>query len=224
MKKRFEKRKRLSWGWTLLAYIIIVLLMAPFILTRFFPGLIEEKLAPHVSPAVLKKITSFLENPVPGSTPSPGGAAGTETAPVGVPAGQKIMQPCELVQVFDGDTIKVKMDGEFTSVRFLYINTPEKKMWGCQEATDTLRELLEGKRIALEYEEPGVPARDAYSRLLAYVYADGVNVNIEMVRSGWTSYWEKFGESKYTGAFSAAQQEAESACRGLWLAFEAPGE
>ena len=225
-KKSRQKKKKRSWVLTLLVYVFIALLFAPFVISRLFPGLIEEKLAPNVSPSVLQSIKTALSKTAPGgdsptASPSGKGKPSTDIAATGiqVTSENKILHPCELIQVVDGDTIKVKLDNKYVFVRFLRINTPEKKMWGCQEATDTLRAFLDGKHISLEFEEPGVPAKDAYYRLLAYVYADNKNINIEMVRSGWTSFWTKFGEGKYAGEFMAAQQEAERAQRGLWGAF-----
>jgi len=38
--------------------------------------------------------------------------------------------PATLVDVVDGDTIKVKWDTQVTSVRMLNINTPERGRWG----------------------------------------------------------------------------------------------
>lgn len=225
-KKSQKKKRKRSWLLTLSAYVFIALLFAPFVVSRLVPlELIEEKLAPYVSPSVLQPVMEALSKTAPGgdSPPAPTAAKtnpASSTGPTGSQssATNKILHPCEVIQVVDGDTIKVKLDNKYVFVRFLRINTPEKKMWGCQEATDTLRALLKGKNISLEYEEPGVPAKDAYYRLLAYVYADNENTNIEMVRSGWTSFWTKFGEGKYAAEFLAAQQEAERAQRGLWSA------
>jgi len=43
-----------------------------------------------------------------------------------------------------------------------------------------------------------------------------VNVNVEMVRLGWTTFWTKYGEGKYAGEFREAELEAREAERGLW--------
>ena len=217
-----EKKRPRSWLLTLLVYLVLALLFTPFVISRYFPWLIDDieaKIAPHVPSEILRTVKTALAKTSSGvDKPAP---------PVPVPGQhsteKKILLPCRLIQVFDGDTIKVEIDNEFASVRFLRINTPETNMYGYREATDTLRARLAGKQIAIEYEEPGVPATDDYGRLLAYVYAGGENVNIEMVRSGWTSFWTLFGEGKYAAEFLAAQQEAERAGRGLWGAYETTG-
>ncbi len=58
--------------------------------------------------------------------------------------------------------------------------------------------------------------RDGFGRLLAYVIADGKNVNLEMVRQGWSTFWKKYSKGRLAAAFEAAEQEARAAKRGLW--------
>jgi len=47
------------------------------------------------------------------------------------------------------------------------------------------------------------------------VIADGVNVNIEMMRTGWSKLYTKYGEGKYA-AVRKAEEEARREGRGLW--------
>ena len=90
-----------------------------------------------------------------------------------------------LVWVADGDTIKVMYNGKEEFIRLLRIDTPEQEEKGYEEATYALEDLVEGVPLDLEFEAEQ-PERDRHGRLLAYVIADGVNVNVEMVRLGWT--------------------------------------
>lgn len=73
-----------------------------------------------------------------------------------------------------------------------------------------------GGRIGLEFEKPGVEKRDGFGRLLAYVIAGGVNVNLELVRQGWSAYYTKYGKGRLRAEFEAAEREARTARRGLW--------
>jgi len=118
--------------------------------------------------------------------------------------------PCQLVKVLDGDTIVVRWRGRIEHLRLLRINTPERGQPGYEGSAGFLRNLLSGKRIEFQFEEPTNPARDKYGRLLAYVFADGENVNVEMVRVGWSPFWTKYGRGKYADAFEKAQSEANS--------------
>lgn len=50
----------------------------------------------------------------------------------------------------------------------------------------------------------GELARDRYGRILAYVFVDDLNVNVEMVRRGKAVYWTKYGEGRYRDAMRKA--------------------
>ena len=128
------------------------------------------------------------------------------------PGGQP--EPCELVRVVDGDTIVVLWRGNEERVRLLRVDTPERGMSGYTESVEFLRKFLTGKRIDLEFEH-ATPERDTLGRLLAYVYADGVNVNVEIVRAGWSPFWTKYGRGKYAELFEKAEAEAREGKRGL---------
>ena len=122
----------------------------------------------------------------------------------------------ELRRVIDGDTIEVRWRDRTERVRLLRINTPERGRRGYDEATAALEGLLRGTDPALEFERPGRPERDKYDRLLAYVLAGEVNVNIEMVRLGWTRFWTRYGAGRHAERFTAAEDEARVSQAGLW--------
>jgi micrococcal nuclease len=118
--------------------------------------------------------------------------------------------------VLDGDTIVVDYKNRYEHVRFLRIDTPEWYERGYEEATEALRGLIEGKWVRLEFEESGIERRDVYGRLLAYVFLDSKNINLEMVRRGWTPFWTKYGAGRYAADFREAEKEAREFRRGLW--------
>jgi micrococcal nuclease len=120
-----------------------------------------------------------------------------------------------VIRVIDGDTIKVRFRGKVESVRLLRINTPEKGQPGFAEATRALQALL-GNKVRLSFETPGRPTRDTYGRLLAYIFTDETNANVEIVRSGWSRFWTKYGAGRLAPAFRAAELEARKKRLGLW--------
>jgi micrococcal nuclease len=125
----------------------------------------------------------------------------------------------KLERVVDGDTAYVLYKHTapvHTKLRFLRINTPERGKRYYKEATDALKKLLKGKKLHLEFEKKGAYRTDRYGRALVYVFADGENVNIEMVRLGWSKHYIKYGTGKYKEKFKAAETEAREAGRGLW--------
>jgi len=116
-----------------------------------------------------------------------------------------------VVHVVDGDTIRVLYEGQDESVRLLCIDTPERGEPGFEEATEAMRGLVEGREVVLEFEHPGEMEQDRYGRLLAYVFLDGLHVNVEMVRLGWTPFWTKYGRGRYAEDFEGAEAEARAA-------------
>lgn len=70
----------------------------------------------------------------------------------------------EVTQVLDGDTIEVN---DNLTVRMLGINSPDRSQKGWEEATEYLRDLVEGEEVRLEYD---TYQDDQYGRILAYVW------------------------------------------------------
>ena len=93
-----------------------------------------------------------------------------------------------------------------------------------EEAADFARKFFDGvTTVRLERDHPG-EIRDFYGRYLAYVFAqkDGkwVNYNIEVVRAGYTPYYQKYGRSRrFHQEFIQAEEEARAAKRGIWDPF-----
>jgi micrococcal nuclease len=128
----------------------------------------------------------------------------------------ELIGPCRVKHVVDGDTLDVECRSFSDQVRMLRIDTPEAGRPGHAEARDALAELVEGRDVHLLFEERGVKQRGNYGRLLAYVYAGETNVNVEMVRLGWSTFWTEFGEGRFAEPFRKAEEQARQNERGLW--------
>jgi len=138
-----------------------------------------------------------------------------------------------VTKIVDGDTIKVKdiTNGKVITIRMLGIDTPETahspraKVRGvadclANEATDAMKELVQGKQVQLET-DPSGDTYDKYGRLLAYVFVgeDGskINTNKKMIANGYAyEYTYRGRKYKYQSEFKNAQKEAEQQKRGLW--------
>ena len=118
--------------------------------------------------------------------------------------------------VIDGDTLRV-FGGE--KIRLIGINTPEKNEEFCPQATDLLKRLVEGKDVTLAFD---VEKKDRYGRSLAFIYADGVFVNAEIVRQGLALFYEFKPNVHYSKLFLKLQREARAAKRGLWVKTHKP--
>ncbi|MDQ1005092.1 micrococcal nuclease [Neobacillus niacini] len=97
--------------------------------------------------------------------------------------------PATVVQIIDGDTIKVNVNGKMETVRYLLIDTPESKnpktcvQLYAKEAFLRNSELVKSGKLTLEFEQENT--RDAYGRLLAYVFVDGKSIQGTLLREGY---------------------------------------
>jgi micrococcal nuclease len=127
-------------------------------------------------------------------------------------------QTGRVVDVVDGDTIKVLLDedGATYSVRYIGMDTPENtsqiEYFG-PEATAKNSELVYGKSVTLIKD---VSETDRYGRLLRYVIADGVFVNYELVTQGYANTASYPPDIACIPTFQAVEQQASSAKLGLW--------
>lgn len=127
--------------------------------------------------------------------------------------------------IIDGDTIELS-NGQ--TVRYIGIDTPEvreRKGLGwlynprpyAKEAKDFNQRLIRGKPIRLEFD---VQKNDKYGRLLAYVYAGGRMVNLEMVKEGYAMIYAYPPNIKYAEEFLEAQRFARENEKGFWSGLE----
>ena len=128
----------------------------------------------------------------------------------------------KVARIVDGDTIVVDYQGKHEKVRLLCVNTPEsvhpdKKQnipMGKVASNYTLKKLT-GKYVKLEFEISRL--RGNYGRLLAYVFMDGQNINLDLVRQGLSPYYTKYGKSqKYDAEFRAAEKLARKEKLNIW--------
>ena len=138
------------------------------------------------------------------------------TAPIAAVDHREMVGPCAVTRFVDGDTVDVACAEVKVRVRLLNIDTPERGRVGFHEATEALRQMAEGRAIYLVYEHPYHPSRGRYGRLLAYLYADDLNLNLEMVREGWTPFYTKYGVGRFPAEFMQTEAEAMRGRRGLW--------
>ena len=103
-----------------------------------------------------------------------------------IPAGAG--EKYRVIRVVDGDTIVVDYNGTYEKVRLLCVDTPESVHPDQKQnipmgkvASQYAEDHLSGKFVELEFE--GRRLRGNYGRLLAYVFVDGVNFNLELAPS-----------------------------------------
>jgi endonuclease YncB( thermonuclease family) len=120
-----------------------------------------------------------------------------------------------LTRVVDGDTLQVRLGSGPETVRLYGVDTPEAHAPFGREATRALRTLV--GRGALQLQPVTDDPYDRYDRLVAVVYADGVNVSEALVADGlaW-AYRRYLGEVAGAESLCRLEAEARAARKGLW--------
>jgi micrococcal nuclease len=126
-----------------------------------------------------------------------------------------------VVEVVDGDTIDVFLEGQIQRVRLIGVNTPETvdKRRGVEcfgpEASSFLKNTLTGKQVILENDETQGD-KDAFKRLLRYVFLDNQNLNQKIIYEGYGFEYTYKKPYKYQKEFREAQRDARDNYKGLW--------
>ena len=173
-----------------------------FVASSVFKGQIkEEVLSTNI------KQTSDLPSATPSSLPY-------SDPPVEVTLDNQSFSLSMISKVIDGDTV-VLSSGE--TVRYIGIDSPEKKDCFSQEATDENKRLVLGKEVSLTKD---VSEKDRYGRILRFVYLDETFINDYLVRRGFAKAYRYPPDVKFADQFDLAQQEARENNRGLWSVCE----
>lgn len=117
----------------------------------------------------------------------------------------------------DGDTAYfTDLSGDYVKVRFLGVDTPEStritEAWGKAASKFTANILNNAKEIVLYQEEQKT---DAYGRHLAFVFADGVLVNLYLVQEAYSNSTLS-SSSRYFDIFTRASLEVAKTGRRFW--------
>lgn len=148
----------------------------------------------------------------------PSRAATTGTAATG-------LVEAELIEVIDGDTVRVRLNGQEELVRLVGIDSPEAggpyrdpECYG-KEATDLLRELVPiGRTVQLERDQSD---RDRFGRLLRYVWLLGargepIMLNKVLIAEGTARARSYSPDTKYQTMLKEAEATAISREAGRW--------
>lgn len=116
-----------------------------------------------------------------------------------------------VTRVIDGDTLEIEGGGV---VRVLGINTPEKKQFLYGNASDFLKNLIEGRNVTLEKD---IVEMDVYGRHLRYVFIGGTFVEEEILRRGLSNAFIIPPNEKYSARLREAEEYARENKIGLWI-------
>lgn len=118
-------------------------------------------------------------------------------------------------RVMDGDTVQlITANSKKVKIRLLGIDAPESGQSFGPESTQHLISLSESKRVAAQC--IGV---DKYKRSLCKLVIDGVDVNLEQLKSGMAWHYKAYASSqskKDQEVYASAEIQAQHARVGLW--------
>ena len=123
-------------------------------------------------------------------------------------------------RVVDGDTIKVANNGDQLTIRLVGIDAPEtskrKRQPGQpfnRKSTKYLASLVLNKMVDIKSY-----GQDRYGRTLGVVYANGMNVNLEMIKAGLAEVYRGRPAPGFdNNPYWEAEKKARQAIRGMWV-------
>ncbi|MBS3108407.1 thermonuclease family protein [Candidatus Woesearchaeota archaeon] len=123
----------------------------------------------------------------------------------------KIEDGCKYAsKIIDGDTFVIST-GEH--VRLIGINAPEKGKQYSKLAAEELTNLVSSKCLIFEKD---ISDKDAYGRLLRYVYADNESINEILIRKGLAKQFPYKPDIKYADKFNESEAYAKTNNLGMW--------
>jgi micrococcal nuclease len=119
----------------------------------------------------------------------------------------------EVINVIDGDTIDVRIDGIDYRVRYIGMDTPEIDEPFYGQTTKLNNDLVGGRQVTLIKD---VSETDRFERLLRYILVDGMLINYELVRQGYARAVTFPPDVACAETLMEAEQLARLEGIGLW--------
>ncbi len=116
-----------------------------------------------------------------------------------------------VVNVIDGDTIDVDVNGITYRVRYVGVNTPERDEACYRDATNANKALVEGQTVSLVKD---TSETDRFDRLLRYVYVGDTFVNRELIVQGYAEVVLYEPDDAFWAEFEGLENESARASRG----------
>lgn len=151
-----------------------------------------------------------------------------------VPAQAQANPRVRIVEIVDGDTVRLAFPEGKESVRLIGIDTMESRenQRAYRQASEyrvSLKTILSLGKVATRHLEDIAPRgtlvsveydrkkRDKYGRLLAYLYlTDGMMLNQRMIDDGLAAPLPIKPNARYASSFAAGAKVAQQERRGIW--------
>lgn len=116
----------------------------------------------------------------------------------------------KVISIADGDTLTIlTSDKKQVKIRLAHIDAPEKKQDFGEKSKQNLANLCFGKNAIAK-----IQSKDRYKRLIAEVFCDGENANLQQVKSGLAWHYKTYSKNKI---YANAELEAKEQNLGLWI-------
>ena len=115
----------------------------------------------------------------------------------------------KVVAVYDGDTVTcIDENNQQQKIRLAEIDAPEAKQDFGQVSRQALASMVFGKTITVVDD-----GKDRYGRWIGHLYADGVDVNRQMVATGMAWHYAAYSKDQ---SLAALQAQAQAQKLGIW--------
>lgn len=115
----------------------------------------------------------------------------------------------KVISIADGDTLTILTNDKKQKIRLAHIDAPEKNQDFWEKSKQNLANLCFGKNAIVK-----VHSKDRYKRLLAEVFCDGKNANLQQVKSGLAWHYKTYSKNTI---YSKAELAAKKKNLGLWI-------
>ena len=119
-----------------------------------------------------------------------------------VPTNTKV-EEAEVIDIIDGDTIKVKLSGGDFNVKYIGIDAPDMGDLDAVNSKLANEILVSGKKVILVKD---VSETDQFYRLLRYVFVDDIFVNYQLVHDGYAVAVDYPPDTACIDTFHAAEE------------------
>lgn len=114
----------------------------------------------------------------------------------------------QVIDVLDGDTVKLRSDWHIYKIRLAGIDAPEKQQAYGVQSKIYLEHLIVDKDVSIK-----VVSCDQYGRYVGRIYLGGKDINGEMIRRGYAWHYYQYDSDPVYAVFML---DAQRANRGLW--------
>lgn len=115
----------------------------------------------------------------------------------------------KVIGISDGDTFRLLAEGnETVRVRLYGIDAPEKGQDYATQSQQKLSSLIFSKQVRVQQKN-----KDRYGRVVGVAFADDININEEMLRSGLAWHYRQYDKND---EWARLQSEAQRKRVGLW--------